>query len=225
MIKEKARSALRFAARHKIPLIIVLLAVIAGVVYMHNWLGQNKDVYVLVKSTSTPSPDVLSEDAQPPRATGYASSNPTAGKVVVYITGEVVNPGVYDVDPGSRVNDVLGLAGGGTADADLTKINLAAPVSDGMQITVPKIGDDTPDQPPITTMQSQDSGQAAGGLVNINTADAAQLETLPGIGPATAQAIIEYRASHGAFKNISDIKNVPGIGDSKFDKIKDLITV
>jgi competence protein ComEA len=124
---------------------------------------------------------------------------------------------VYPLPPDSIVKDALLAAGGATDDADLDRINLALPVADGQHVYVPRLGEvDLPVQPPS-------SQPATGSKININTADAATLESLPGIGPAIAQRIIDYRQANGPFAHIEDIKNVSGIGDGILSKIQDLI--
>ncbi len=131
--------------------------------------------------------------------------------VKVYVCGEVVRPGVYALDPESRVSDALALAGGPGPEAVLESLNLARRVVDEEKILVP--GKKHLEQ----TDQS--------GLVNINTASQQVLETLPGVGPATAQNIIQHRDSEGPFTSIQDIQKVWGIGEKKFSEIKDLISV
>ncbi|MCL2352036.1 MAG: helix-hairpin-helix domain-containing protein [Firmicutes bacterium] len=220
-MKSTFRILFRFVRERRAPFIAGLVVLVAGILYMRGWLAQGKDVYVLRKEAplpEIPSDAVFSAEAAVPDET-------PAGKIVVYITGEVVNPGVYEADAGSRVNDALTMAGGATDEADLERINLASPLSDGEQITVPKIGDGEDEVPVIQEAQAADAGGENAGPVNINTAGEAGLDALPGIGPATAKAIIEYRTKNGAFGDISDIKNVSGIGDAKYEQIKDLITV
>jgi len=136
----------------------------------------------------------------------------------VYVSGAVRQPDVYVLPPDSIVKDAMLAAGGPTDDADLERINLALPVADGQQVHIPRLGEqDPPVQPP--------SGQpAVAGKVNINTAGLEALETLPGIGPAIAQRIIDYRHDHGPFAQIEDITDVSGIGPATFEKIRDLIT-
>lgn len=135
-----------------------------------------------------------------------------SGKLVkVYICGEVVRPGVYALDPESRISDALELAGGPGPEAVLESLNLARRVVDEEKILVPGEKD----------LEQTDQS----GLVNINTASQQVLETLPGIGPATAQNIIQYRDSEGSFTSIQDIQKVWGIGEKKFSEIKDLISV
>lgn len=150
---------------------------------------------------------------------------PTEKPIVVYITGAVPRPGVYALAQGSRVQDAISAAGGFLADADKTGINLARALEDGEQLDIaytsgssPVIG--TP-LPPTAATGAPSSSE----LININTASQAELETLPGIGPTTAQKIIAYREANGPFANAEDIVNVSGIGPGTYQRIKDLITV
>ncbi|MFQ6001829.1 MAG: helix-hairpin-helix domain-containing protein [Anaerolineae bacterium] len=142
----------------------------------------------------------------------------TPAEIGVYVVGAVRNPGVYFLPPGSRVTDALEAAGGPTDEADLARVNLAKRVYDEEQIYVPQVGEENPPLPLST-------GGQAGGKININTATAAELETLPGIGPVLAQRIVDYRETNGPFAAIEDIKNVRGIGEVTFADIEDLITV
>lgn len=144
---------------------------------------------------------------------------PIPARIVVYVCGAVVNPDVYSLLEGSRVKEAVEAAGGFTAKADRVRINLARRLSDGEQVYVPKIGEEA-----LPVAPTAPSGQA-GGKININTATAEELDTLPGIGPAYAERIIRHREEFGPFKKIEDIKKVRGIGDAAFEEIKDLITV
>jgi competence protein ComEA len=149
--------------------------------------------------------------------------------VVVYVTGEVAAPGLYSLTAGSRAGDAVAAAGGLTAAAATQSINLAEPLVDGSHIHI--LNQDDPQAgslsaPATATATAPATGQAASlGLVNINSADLAQLQTLDGIGPATAQKIIDYRQSNGPFKAKEDLKNVAGIGDKKYAAIALAITV
>jgi len=145
----------------------------------------------------------------------------TPAEVGVYVVGAVLNPGVYFLPQGSRVEDALEAAGGSTEEADLAWVNLAKRVYDEEQIYVPRLGEENPPLPP----PSGSSGGQAGGKININTASAAELETLPGIGPVLAQRVVDYREANGPFAAIEDIKNVRGIGEATFEEIKELIFV
>lgn len=153
--------------------------------------------------------------------------------MAVHVTGEVKKPGVVKIGEGSRIQDVIEAAGGLTENADISNVNLAYLVEDGMKIRIPSEKDEISDESYI----SEDSGKgvilsdeseessSSSSIVNINTASQTELEELPGIGPSISNRIVEYRQQNGKFKNIEDIKNVTGIGDSKFEKIKDLIKV
>jgi competence protein ComEA len=130
----------------------------------------------------------------------------------------VQQPDVYALPPGSIVKDAVVAAGGPARDADLDRINLASMLADGQQVYVPKLGEESlPVQP--SSLQP-----ASRGKVNINTADGATLETLPGIGPALAQRILDFRQASGPFERIEDVMEVSGIGPGIFDQIGELIT-
>jgi competence protein ComEA len=149
---------------------------------------------------------------------------PTASPIVVHVVGAVPRPGVYEFPKGARVRDAIEAAGGLLTDADITFINLAALLEDGQQLEIPYVGG-TPIAPPAATEGPATGVPSNGDLININTATLEQLDALPGIGPVTAQKIIDYRTEHGPFQRIEDIMNVSGIGPVTFDKIKNLITV
>ena len=153
--------------------------------------------------------------------------------IVVHITGEVKKPGVVRVKEGSRIEDIIEAAGGLTENADITNINLAYVVEDGVKIKIPAVGDDELSKESYIIEGMGENFSIAEGnvenhsnsLININTATQSELETLPGIGPSIASRIIEYRNQNGKFKIVNDIKNVTGIGNNKFEKIKEFIKV
>ncbi len=132
----------------------------------------------------------------------------------VHIVGEIKTPGMYQLPLGARLVDAVFAAGGLTADADNSSVNLARELSDGEQIVVFKVGE-----------IAEAGGSAPGGLISINRATAEQLEELPGIGPALSSRIIAYRDANGGFKTKEDLLNVSGIGDSIFAGFTDLITL
>lgn len=153
-------------------------------------------------------------------ATPLPAPTPIPARIMVYVSGAVQSPGVYELPDGARVDDAVKAAGGPTADADLARINLAKRLRDEEQIYVPRVGETSLPVAPTGT-----TGGSSGGKVNINMATVAELETLPGIGPALAQRIVDYRTAHGPFSRIEDIKKVSGIGDKLFERIKDQITI
>ncbi len=146
---------------------------------------------------------------------------PAPNTLTIDIAGEVVQPGVYELPSGSRIQDAIRAAGGLSASANADSINLAAGLSDGQKILVMPEG-----QTPVLPAQPERSIPIEiSGPIDINTATVEVLDTLPGIGPAKAADIITYRQKHGAFDRIEDIQNVSGIGPATFEDIRELITV
>ncbi len=137
-------------------------------------------------------------------------------KLLVHVVGAVRTPGLYRLDDGSRVDDAIRAAGGAKPKAALDAINLAAPVADGQQVIVPVRERGT--APP----GAASSGTAAG-PVHLNTATLEELDTLPGIGPVTAQKILDYRDEHGAFSSVDELDAVPGIGPARLAELKKLV--
>ena len=167
-------------------------------------------------------------------AAGPGGLSTTSGSVVVHVTGAVSRPGVVTLPPGSRVTDAINAVGGASAEADTQQLNLARVLTDGEQIRVPRIGEVLPDPAPQTggdaasgarTAPGKSGGGGASGMVNINTASASELEKLPGIGPALAQRIVEYRDSHGPFASVDALTDVPGIGKAKLEGLREQATV
>jgi len=157
----------------------------------------------------------------PPTSTPFPT--PTPAPIRVYVSGAVRQPAVYELPPGSIVQDAVQSAGGPASEADLDRINLALELRDQQQVYVPFQGDTN--SPPAVSGGEPGNTGLAGGLVNVNTATPAELETLPRIGPTMAQRIVEYREVNGPFAAIEDIQNVPGIGPATFEGLKDLIAV
>lgn len=150
--------------------------------------------------------------------------------IVVHVAGEVKNPGVYTLSSSARMIDAVLAAGGATARADLEVINLATPLMDSSQIYVPAKGvAERPvfarPQPGMNGVQSGQSRSGSGGVVNINRASVSELDALPGVGPSTAQAIVDYRTTNGPFGSPEDLLNVKGIGPAKFEAMRKLVGV
>jgi competence protein ComEA len=171
----------------------------------------------------------------------YASSVPVTGTqtpeslsvslsvpdIAVHVAGNVLKPGVYDLPGDARVVDAIRLAGGATAIADLNAINLANPLNDGQQVYVPAVGEKVPPSSNGLSAGGDGTGSATNSVeypININSADAALLDELPGVGPATAQAIVTYRDQNGPFANVNGLEDVPGIGPAKVAALLGLAT-
>ena len=159
-----------------------------------------------------------------------------AGRIVVHVVGAVVSPGVVVLADGARVADAIAAAGGAASDADTEQLNLARVLGDGEQVRVPHAGEQlvAPDPGPSPPGGASGGSAAAGasggstpggGVVNINTAGASELEALPGIGPALAARIVEYRDGHGPFASVDDLTDVPGIGPAKLEALRSQATV
>lgn len=163
-------------------------------------------------------------------AEGSAPAPPAEAIVVVHVVGAVMRPGVYTLGAGSRVADAVAAAGGTTGNAAPNAVNLARILADGEQIYLP-----TADEASATVAAggmfapggggAAGGGGGAGGKVDLNRATVSELDTLPGIGPSTAQKIVDDRAANGPFKTVEDLMRVSGIGQKKFDALKDLVTV
>jgi competence protein ComEA len=148
-----------------------------------------------------------------------ASPSAAAKAVVVDVVGAVRRPGLYRLTEGARIADALDRAGGATPRAQLELVNLAAPIADGEQIVVPRRGAAAP-------TAAGGSGTASGtptGPVHLNTATLEQLDALPGVGPVTAQKILDYRQEHGAFGSVDELDAIPGIGPARLGQLRELV--
>lgn len=207
--KERCARMLEFRPRELAALAVLALLVAGGAAFAF--------ARSLPKAAEPPPPaatEAATETIAPAESTEAASLS-------VHVAGAVRAPGVYTFPPGARVADAITAAGGATAGADPNAINLARPLTDGERVYVPRKGE-TP--PPDPSAAGGDPA-ASGGKVNINTASAAQLEALPGIGPALAQRIVDYRDKHGPFASPRDLMKVQGIGEKKFAGLEEYVTV
>jgi competence protein ComEA len=150
---------------------------------------------------------------------GAGPATPTS--VTVHVVGAVARPGVYSLASGSRCADAVAAAGGLLGPADQAAVNLARIVADGEQIAVPVIGE----APVAAAGSGAGGGSASGGKVDLNAATVADLDTLPGVGPATAAKIVADREENGPFRSVEDLMRVPGIGAKRFDALKDMVSV
>jgi competence protein ComEA len=168
------------------------------------------------------------------RGAQHAEPGAAVGDVVVHVSGAVTSGGLVTLPAGARVGDAIEAAGGATVDADPARVNLARPLQDGEHVHLPRQGEEPPpgwDAGPVTDGSTQapegpgGPGDGAGERVDLNRASTAELETLPGIGPAKAAAIVRHREQHGPFREPGDLRAVSGIGEKTFQQLADLVTV
>jgi competence protein ComEA len=210
---------------------VSVLVVIGGAIWLLRAPAPTTESGLPVADGSTPAATL------PPPLTSPAVSttDPTTTAappepVVVHVAGAVAAPGVYELASKMRVADAVEAAGGPLADGDLDALNLAATVADGQRIYVPRVGEIDPASIPSggehgAAITGDTAPAASTGPVDLNTATAADLETLPGVGPATAAAIVEDRARNGPFASVDELDRVPGIGPAKLATLRDRVTV
>ncbi len=216
------------------PRAAVVLAVVVTVVALV--------VVLLGARQSAEAPREVTVRGATPSASGRSAAAPappsTAATVVVHVAGAVADAGIVTLPSGSRVAAAVERAGGAARDADLGRLNLARPVVDGERVYVPRVGEEDPAPGASGTVAPSSGGGAGGGTgsgagvgtgpggtVDLNSADATTLETLPGIGPALAARIIAWREEHGRFTTVEDLLDVSGIGDAKFADLQDRVRV
>ena len=214
----------------------IILAIIISIILLITFAYIYKNIYSVDESSEI----IINNDMQIENNLVQNEENQENNlkeeeKVVVHVIGEVNNPGVVTLKEGARIIDAINEAGGKTEESDLSKINLAYVIEDGTQIYIPRINEnlneielmtqDAGSSTIISNSETDNEENSKEVKVNINTANKEKLETLPGIGETTAQKIIDYREANGKFNSIEDIKNVSGIGDAKFNSLKDKITV
>ncbi len=206
---------------NKIKVIItVVILLIIGILFAI-YLFMNDDTYEEINFN-----EIFEEDDKITNESIENDETEQEIEIAVHVTGEVKNQGLIYVKQGARVADAIEKAGGETSEADLSQINLAYILEDGQKIYIPNKNEK------ISQYITKNNGNNENNntdkedkKVNINTASQSELDELPGIGPSTAQKIIEYREENGNFEKIEDVQNVKGIGDAKFEEIKDKITV
>lgn len=203
----------------------VATAVGAGVAFVALTAGGSSPPELSIPyATST----TTTSSAETGGASGTDPSDEPA-QVMVHAAGAVSHPGVYVLGDDARVGDLLAAAGGPVAGADLDRVNLAAPLTDGTRVYVPEVGEDRP--PPVLAgsevpgADPEGAGTDPGALIDVNRATASELEHLPGVGPATAASIIDHRERHGPFERVDDLLSVRGIGDAKLAALRDLVHV
>jgi competence protein ComEA len=212
---------------------VSMLIVVGGAVWLLQAPAPATEATIPLAQGSSPAvtlPAVTSmvpSTAAVPEVSPLGSGSTPPAMLVVHVAGAVASPGVYELSPVTRVIDAVTVAGGPTADADLDGLNLAAPLADGERVYVPHAGEVDPAAVPSggPAAPAESSDDAHRGPVNVNTATAAELETLPGVGPATAAAIVDERTRNGPFASIDDLERVPGIGPAKLAALRGQVTL
>jgi len=211
-IVERLRDA-RAAARLLVGVGAVVCVVVVAVALLHP-----------AGADPAPEASLPRASAAPPPAFAPSSTTAATGAVVVVqAAGAVQRPGLYRLPPGARVDDLVTAAGGLAPDADPDRLNLAALLTDGQKIYVPRVGEPIPSDAGVGG--SSTGAAASTQPLDLNQATLSQLDALPGVGPATAQAILDYRSQHGRFRSVDDLLNVRGIGDAKLEQIRPLVRV
>ncbi len=175
-------------------------------------------VLVLVAACVAVAVGVVRTSSEPVEDIPYTQSSAEPAVLYVHVFGAVAQPGLYRLPEGARVVDVFAAAGGLLSEADTAAVNLARLLADGEQLYVPAVGESPVVDPP-------GAGPPGDGRVNLNTADAADLDTLPRIGPAMAERILSWREENGRFTSVEDLLAVPGIGEKMLEGLRDLVTV
>lgn len=223
LIRKKTRRPHGPGGKMKLALAAGFVAVASLALFVVIALGGSRGGVVIERENAlATAPAVTTETSS-----DASTPEPVAASIFVHIDGAVVAPGVYELT-GSlpRVNDAVIAAGGLAGDADTSALNLAAVLSDGEKIHVPRQGEAVATgQTSSVPASGSDGGASSSGVININTATAEELDSLPGIGPSTAAAIVEDRERNGPFASPEDLMRVSGIGEGKFSKLKDQIRV
>lgn len=199
---------------------VSVLIVVGGAVWLLRAPAPTTEATIPLAQGSAPAVTL------PPPSTVTISPETVPRPLLVHVAGAVASPGVYELGPSARVIDAVTAAGGPIADADLDGLNLAAGLADGQRVYVPHVGEVDPAAVPSGgDVPAGASGDAHSGPVNVNTATATELEALPGVGPATAAAIVDDRTRNGPFASVDDLERVPGIGPSKLAALREQVTV
>lgn len=211
-----------FKIKKIIVFLFILLISVGGLLIKDRYISKN-DIYVLSGQNCENTTD---NNSKIKNAEEEKNLKVTNKEITVYISGAVNNPGIVTLNSGERLATAVDKVGGTTEKADLNKVNLAIKIEDEMHYIIPEIGEEinyTSDNIKDDIVSKDTTNNSA--KININTATIEELDTLPGVGEATANKILNHRKENGNFKSIEEIKNVNGIGDKKFENIRELISV
>ena len=207
--------------KNKKVIFFIILLICPMILVIKDKLLSKQELYILTEEKN------ISEEVIEEKNVKNEENNITNKVITVYISGEVNKPGIVTLSDGDRLATAVEKVGGTTKKADLNGVNMAVKLQDEMHYTIPKIGDIArEDNSKLETNDNTNQNEALKtSQININTATIEELDKLPGVGEATANKIVSHRNDNGEFKNIEEIKNVNGIGDKKFEAMKELICV
>lgn len=216
----------------KVVLIVFITVFSISTTIINRGLKARDNVYVVSKSEKEETKNIKNDEQMDKDKTLEKTANKNdinenkSKEIRIFVSGEVKNPGVVTIENSKRLIDAIDLLGGFTEEADLNKINLAMTIEDEMHYIIPKIGEEiNNNNNNENATQNNIKSQEGNSKININIANVSDLDKLPGIGEATANKILNYREEKGQFKSIEEIKNVNGIGDKKYEDIKEMITI
>lgn len=217
----------------KVVLIVFITVFSISTTIINRGLKARDNVYVVSKSEKEETKNIkndeqMDKDRILEKTANKNDINENKSKEIrIFVSGEVKNPGVVTIENSKRLIDAIDLLGGFTEEADLNKINLAMTIEDEMHYIIPKIGEEINNNNNNNENATQNNikSQEGNSKININIANVSDLDKLPGVGEATANKILNYREEKGQFKSIEEIKNVNGIGDKKYEDIKEMITI
>ncbi len=240
LVRDSGSPAPRRGWLRAVPFLVVAAAVLAVVAFRRPApIDERLPIATSASASESSGTSAGSSAAGSSAAGSSAAGSSTAaelpavdsdGMVVVHVVGAVASPGVVELGAGSRVVDAVTAAGGLRTDADPDRVNLAAPLEDGQRVVVPVVGQ----EPPVEIVSSGTTpGGAAGDTagspraspIDLNKATAQELDSLPGVGPATAASIISHREKEGPFRSVDDLLDVRGIGEAKLESMRDLVVV